>query len=136
MKTDALGDPLMEILVRLRESYCIGVEEQFGEALSSEADRFAATLAVHRRQAEERLFPSLRALKPGSACDFDGLEDDHRHLHLQARDLALHIRGMDNAEAYGLTRSVLASLLDHVRREGEEVDRFIGCVDATVKEQA
>lgn len=131
---EALGDPLMEILVRLREYSSIGVEERFGEALSRGAHRFAERLAVHRRQAEGRLFPSLRSLKPGSACEFDALEDDHRYLHLQAHDLALHIRGMDQAEAYGLTRSVLASLLDHVRREAEDVDRFIGSLDCTVEQ--
>ena len=101
------------------------------EALYGEADRFVRRLAEHLRYTEEALFPALREVEPGSACDIEGLEKDHRLLHLYARDLALQIRGGDKKRAYGVARSFLAVLLDHIQRETEGVDRFMHSLDVS-----
>ena len=128
-QNEVLADPLMEILGRLRQYPSRVFVAGFGEALSRHAERFVARLSGHRRQAEDDLFPALRALEPGSACDLESLERDHRTLDVRSRDLALQIGDMAREEAYGATRSVLAALLDHLQREAEDVDQFVRSLD-------
>ncbi len=101
------------------------------KALHREADRFVERLAGHLRYAEDTLFPALRELERDPACDIEELEKDHRLLHLYARDLAVQIRGRDNEGAYGVARSFLAVLLDHIHRETEDVDRFVHSLDVS-----
>lgn len=121
-RNEALGKPLLGLLSRLR---AYPPRDGFGDALSLDADRFVETFAKHRRYADDILFPALRELEPGSACDLESFQGDHRSLQLHARDLALQIGDMGREEAYRSTRSVLVTLLDHLRRETEDVDRFV-----------
>lgn len=125
----ALGDALVGLLGHLRGPSYEGLPPGSGEALHREADRFVRKLAEHLRYTEEVLFPALGGLEPGSSRDFRELEAEHRLLHLHARDLALQVKAGDLGAAYGVTRSFLAVLLDHLRRETVGVDRWVGSLD-------
>lgn len=120
-----LSDALAGILGRLRGHPYARFMGGPDEALDGETDRFGRRLVEHLRYTEETLFPALREVEPGYACDIERLEKGHRLLHLYARDLALQIRGRDKEGAYGVARSFLAVLLDHIHRETEDVDRFV-----------
>jgi len=121
----ALSEVLAGILGQLREHryprYRGGVEED----LRSAAEEFVERFAGHLRHAEETLFLDLRKGGRESAADLDELEKDHRLLGLYARDLATQIRGQDREAAYGVARSFLAVLLDHLHRERVGVRRSL-----------
>ncbi len=128
-RNEALGEALMEIMVRLREYPSGGRGRSDEERLFSGADSFVQDLAMHLRTADGTLFPALRELGPGVSGDLDSLEGEHRVLLLRARDLAARIRTGEREEAYRLTRFVLAALLEHTRREEEGVGRFVRSLD-------
>ena len=94
------------------------------EDIHREADGFVDRLAGHFRHAEETIFPALRTAGSESASEIEELQNDHRLLGLYARELAARIRSRDQEMAYGLARSFLAVLLDHIRREN--ADRIEG----------
>jgi hemerythrin HHE cation binding domain-containing protein len=125
----ALSDALAGLLGRLRGGRAARFPGTLEEALNGDADRFAARLAGHLRYAEETLFPALEEVEPGPACDLEELKKDHRLFHLYARDLAVQIRDGDQEKAYGLARSFLAVMLDHLQRETDGVDRLVRSLD-------
>jgi len=90
------------------------------EDIRREADGFLDRLAGHLRHAEETIFPALRMAGSGSASEIEELQKDHRLLGLYARELATRIRSEERETAYGVARSFLAVLLDHLRRENSD----------------
>ena len=90
------------------------------EDIHREADGFVDRLAGHFRHAEESIFPALRKAGSGSASEIEELQKEHRLLGLYARELAARIRSKERETAYGVARSFLAVLLDHIRRENSE----------------
>ena len=122
----ALSDLLAGILGQLREHRYARFRGGSEEDLRSAAELFVERLAGHLRRAEETVFLDLRKGGWGSAGDLDELEKDHRLLGLFARDLATQIKGQDRETAYGVARSFLAVLLNHLRREKDGVTR---CLD-------
>jgi len=119
-----LGDALVGLMGRLRERAVARSAEGFGVTLQGEADRFVTSLAEHLRDTEETLFAALPGRGPASALRLKRLQQDHRLMHLYARDLAIQIRSGDRREAYGVARSFLAVVMDHLRREAEGSGRF------------
>lgn len=130
-RDEALCDSLMGIMSRLRGYAPRGFEGGDGELLSREADRFVGRVARHLRYAHRILFPAFRELESNSTPDLERLEEEHRLLRLAARDLGLQIRNLDKEQAYDVSRSLLAVLLDHLRRETEDIDRFVHSLDVS-----
>ncbi len=128
-KNGDLSDALAGLMDHLRGNRGACSRGTPDEALSGDADRFVGRLSGHLRYAEETLFPALEKIEPGSACNLEELKKDHRLFHLYARDLGLQIRGGDKEKAYGLARSFLAVMLDHLHRESKVVDRFVRSLD-------
>jgi hypothetical protein len=127
----ALSDALAGILGRLRgypDGRSPGESE---ENLHREADGFVMKLAVHLRHAEEAVFPALQKVGWGSAGGIEELEKDHRLLGLYARDLAAEIREKNRERAYGVARSFLAVLLDHIQRETDGVAGFAKALEVS-----
>ena len=125
----ALSDALTGLLGHLRGrpyGRFFGLHE---EALDGVAERFIGRLAEHLRFTEETLFPALREVEPRFERDIETLKTDHRLLRVCAQNLALQLRGGDDKGAYGVVRSFLAVLLDHVHRETEDVDRLVRSLD-------
>jgi iron-sulfur cluster repair protein YtfE (RIC family) len=119
-ESGALSASLAGVLGRLRgrsDGRPPGAPE---EDIHREADGFVDRLAGHFRHSEETIFPALRTAGSRSASEIEELEKDHRLLGRYACELAARIRSQDRAMAYGLARSFLAVLLDHIRRENSD----------------
>jgi len=113
----ALSAALAEVLGHLRRFSYGRPPGEPGEDIDREADAFVDRLAGHFRYAEETIFPALRTVGSGSASGIEELQKDHQLLGLYARELVVRIRSKERETAYGLARSFLAALLDHIRRE-------------------
>jgi|SRR6185436_12810103 len=113
----ALSAALAGVLGRLRKISYGRPPGEPEEDIHREAEAFGDRLAAHFRHAEETIFPALRTAGPGSASGIEELQSDHRLFGLYARELAVRIRSQERETAYGLARSFLAALLDHIRRE-------------------
>ena len=99
------------------------------ESLRASSDRLLEGIQDHLRFGEEAFLPALRRVEPGPAPRLEELEADHGLLHSCARELSVQIRDCDDERAYGLSRSLLAVLLQHFDREGKEARRIAGSLN-------
>ena len=116
----ALSAALAGVLHRLRAPSYGGPPGEPEADVHLEADGLVDRLARHFRETEETIFPALHQGESGRASEIEELEEDHRLLGRYARELAAGIRNKDRETAYGLARSFLAVLLDHIRRENSD----------------
>ena len=95
-----------------------------GVALRLSSDRFVAAFLERLRFGEESVLPALRRADAGGSRPLEALERDHERLRGFAGELSRRIRDEGAGAAYGLSRSLLAALLEHFERERKETRRI------------
>jgi hemerythrin-like domain-containing protein len=131
---EALTSDLAGLIGFLRVKPYRAIAQQAEQAVRGSAEHFVATLAEHLLFEEERLFPALRRAAPGKAGAIDRLSEEHQLLRVYARELACRIAGGDDAGAYGVSRSFLVALLDHVERETKLTESILEDLDPQAQE--
>ncbi len=124
-----LADRLAGIIGYLRMQRYGDVSHALKDALHGACDKFVRRLADHLRHEEEVLFPGLLEASPGSAAMLEEIRQEHRLLHIYARELGVRLRARDEDGAFAVARSFLGALFDHIQREGDAVDSIVRSLD-------
>ena len=133
----ALTNSLAGIVCNLRSRRYADLHGDAQAALRGACEEFIRLLAEHLEQEEGVLLPVLLQADPSAAPEIDLFREEHRLLHLCARNLALCVRARDEEGACEIGRSFLAMLMNHVERESKTVNRIVQTLPpATLKRLA
>ena len=121
----ALIHSLAGIVCDLRSRRYADLQGDAQAALRGACEEFMRLLAEHLDQEEGVLLPVLLEADPSAAPEINLFREEHRLLHVYARDLALCVRAGDEEGACGISRSFLAMLMNHVDLESKTVNRIV-----------